>query len=339
MESGDLHGFLPIAEGMPVALTDQIDRSEDKNLLRGRVGRVQPWVCDGDGERDRKTPKVIFVLFDEGDDGKGGRKPREWAIEGLRTPGLHQVVPQRKEWFVDKGRPRPRLKVKRRQFPLAPAFGAAAYVAQGQTFKRGAVVDLSIGGGASPLSSCVALTRVHRREDMLIFRPFDIAPCQKKGERKGAIEKEFMPSGRCAVCGCTKYKNMYPTVGQGSRADGLRACSACLEDKKRLGTPWRCMECGPRECQGAFPASQHHPSKLTTRRCVDCPEGRSCRVCEVRKCEEAFAQYQWELAGNSRGRGGMCAEREELKKHLVCGRCKESKIATHFAKRDVDDLG
>ena len=54
-ESGDLYGFLPIAEGMPVALTDHIDRSEDKNLLRGRVGRVQSWICDGDGVNDRVT--------------------------------------------------------------------------------------------------------------------------------------------------------------------------------------------------------------------------------------------------------------------------------------------
>ncbi|CAK0877809.1 unnamed protein product [Prorocentrum cordatum] len=357
-ESGDLYGFLPIAEGMPVALTDHIDRSEDKNLLRGRVGRVQSWVCDGDAEHDqvtrggetilKKTPKVIFVLFDEGDDGKGGRKPCKWTIGGLRTPGLHPVVPQKKEWFVDKGRPRPRLKVKRRQFPLAPAFGVTAHAAQGQTFKEGVIVDLSIGGGTSPLSSYVALTRVQRREDMLIFRPFDIAPYQKKGERKGpglllrtlrgedldweAIELEFMPSGRCAVCGCTKHKNMYPTVGQWSRADGLRVRSVCLEDKKRSGTPWQCMECGLWKCQEAFHASQHHPSKLTTRRCVDCPERRSCRACDGRKYEEAFAPYQWDLAGNSRCRGGMCKECEELKTHLTCSRCGMEKLVDDFAR-------
>eukprot|EP00959_Pyramimonas_sp_CCMP1952_P146307 3062923-Pyramimonas_sp.AAC.1 len=64
---------------MPVALTDHIDQSEDKYLLRGRIGRVKSWVCDGEAENDRvtrggettlkKTPKVIFVLFDENDDG------------------------------------------------------------------------------------------------------------------------------------------------------------------------------------------------------------------------------------------------------------------------------
>ncbi|CAK0853990.1 unnamed protein product [Prorocentrum cordatum] len=228
VESGDLYGFLPIVEGMPVALTDHIDRSEDKNLLRGRVGRVQSWVCDGDGDNDRvtrggetilkKTPKVIFVLFEEGDDGKGGRKPCQWTIEGMKTPGLHP------------------------------------------------------------------------------------------------------------------YKNMYPTVGQWSRADGLRVCSVCLEDKKRPGTPWQCMECGLLKCQEAFHASQHHPSKLTTRRCVDCPERRSCRVCEGRKYEEAFAPYQWDLAGNSRCRGGMCKECEELKKHLTCSRCGMEKLVDDFAR-------
>eukprot|EP00959_Pyramimonas_sp_CCMP1952_P031881 668776-Pyramimonas_sp.AAC.1 len=61
-----------------------------------------------------------------------------------------------------------------------------------------------------------------------------------------------MPSGRCVVCGRTKYKNMHPTVGQWSRADGLRACTVCLEDKKRVGTPWQCMGCGLWKRQEAF---------------------------------------------------------------------------------------
>eukprot|EP00959_Pyramimonas_sp_CCMP1952_P031075 651574-Pyramimonas_sp.AAC.1 len=118
---------------MPVALTDHICRSDDKNLLRGRAGRAQSWICDGNGDNDqvtrggetivKKTPNMIFVLFDDGDDGRGGRKPCKWTIEGLRSPGLHLVIPQKKEWFVDRGRPHPRLKIRRRQFPLAPAFG------------------------------------------------------------------------------------------------------------------------------------------------------------------------------------------------------------------------
>ena len=83
-----------------------------------------------------------------------------------------------------------------------------------------------------------------------------------------AIEKEFMPSGRCALCASVKYKNQC-SLSQWNRDDGLRVCSLCLEDKKSVGTPWQCMECGLWKGQDAFHASQHHSSKQTSRRCVD----------------------------------------------------------------------
>ena len=34
-ESGNLYGIVALVKGMPVALTDHIDRSPDKQLLRG----------------------------------------------------------------------------------------------------------------------------------------------------------------------------------------------------------------------------------------------------------------------------------------------------------------
>ena len=37
-ECGDLYGMLPLIEGMPVMLTDHVDRNPDKMLLRGRIG-------------------------------------------------------------------------------------------------------------------------------------------------------------------------------------------------------------------------------------------------------------------------------------------------------------
>ena len=69
-ESGDLYGILPLIKGMPVAITDHIDRS-DKRILRGRVGHVHSWVLEDDepsvfqnGKRIlRKLPKVVFVKF------------------------------------------------------------------------------------------------------------------------------------------------------------------------------------------------------------------------------------------------------------------------------------
>ena len=70
-ESGDLYGLVALVKGMPVALTDHIDRSPDKQLLRGKVGELHSWVLHAqetsrfeDGVRVlRKLPEVIFVKF------------------------------------------------------------------------------------------------------------------------------------------------------------------------------------------------------------------------------------------------------------------------------------
>ena len=44
-ESGDLYGVATLVRGMPVSLTDHLDRSPEKQLLRGRVGYIHSWVC------------------------------------------------------------------------------------------------------------------------------------------------------------------------------------------------------------------------------------------------------------------------------------------------------
>ena len=43
-ECGDLYGILPLTTGMPVALTEHIDRHPEKQLLLGRIGYVHSWV-------------------------------------------------------------------------------------------------------------------------------------------------------------------------------------------------------------------------------------------------------------------------------------------------------
>ena len=53
-------------KGIPVALTDRIDRSAEKQLLRGKVGEMQLWVLHGHEASDfaegvrvlRKLPDV-----------------------------------------------------------------------------------------------------------------------------------------------------------------------------------------------------------------------------------------------------------------------------------------
>ena len=47
-----------------------------------------------------------------------------------------------------------------------------SHAAQGQTCGKGAIADLKIGRSSSAMFSYVAITRVERRRDLLIFRPF-----------------------------------------------------------------------------------------------------------------------------------------------------------------------
>ena len=181
--------MLPLVKDLPVALTDHLDRSPDKQLLRGRVGYIESWVLDDeeestydeDGRILERIPKVVFVRFDEEvvSDGKVTRQTCTWEIDGVGRPGVYPIEPCTRKWFLDQRRkPKPLLGVWRKQLPLAPAFATTAHAAQGQTLEA-AIVDLQLGRGVGILASYTAITRVRRREDMLIFRPFDLAPLQR----------------------------------------------------------------------------------------------------------------------------------------------------------------
>ena len=45
-ECGDLPGMFPLVSGLPVALAEHIDRNPEKQLLRGKIGRVHSWLLD-----------------------------------------------------------------------------------------------------------------------------------------------------------------------------------------------------------------------------------------------------------------------------------------------------
>eukprot|EP00959_Pyramimonas_sp_CCMP1952_P202302 4230408-Pyramimonas_sp.AAC.1 len=67
---------------------------------------------------------------------------------------------------------------------ITPALAITAHAAQGRTL--GAVIAaLERGRGVSWMSSYAAITRVRRRENLLISRPFDRKP-HNEGEMLGA---------------------------------------------------------------------------------------------------------------------------------------------------------
>eukprot|EP00959_Pyramimonas_sp_CCMP1952_P086705 1813499-Pyramimonas_sp.AAC.1 len=65
-----------------------------------------------------------------------------------------------------------------------PALAVTAHAAQGRT-TAAVIADLERGRGVSWMSSYVAIARVRRRENMLIFRPFERKPCNA-GDMPGA---------------------------------------------------------------------------------------------------------------------------------------------------------
>ena len=63
--------MLPLIVGMPVALTDHLDRNPKKNLLKGRIGYIDSWV-ESDKEESafdhekrllRHVPRIVFVKY------------------------------------------------------------------------------------------------------------------------------------------------------------------------------------------------------------------------------------------------------------------------------------
>jgi len=330
--------MLPLIVGMPVVLTDHLDRNPEKQLLRGKIGYIHSWVLNSKedsryqaGERAlQKLPPMVMVKFYNEDGSEVA-----WKLPGLKEPGLYPIEEKKKSWYLDKGRKHPVLKIKRRQIPLAPAFAMTAHASQGQTLKKGAVVDLRLGRGTSNVASYVALTRVKRREDLLIYRSFDKAAFTK-GARKGppellqllrgesvdwdSIEKEYLPRSCCSLCGFTQFKDEY-FLHQWNRADKNGVCKTCMREMAGKGTPIQCVECHCWKAEVSFPEAGRTYRSCAKRVCDDCVEKRRCAACGASLTKSVFTDAEWKQAtkGTKRGRRGKC--RNCMDRNLEQKRC------------------
>ena len=59
-ESGDLYGMLPLMIGMPVGVTEHINRSDDQRILKGRVGYIHSWVLAPDEKKANTKTEYAF---------------------------------------------------------------------------------------------------------------------------------------------------------------------------------------------------------------------------------------------------------------------------------------
>ena len=132
-------------------------------------------------------PACILVRF---------KTKTTWRVEGIDEDSVFPVAPQKKPWYLDKGRKRPVLRITRKQFPLAPGFATTAHAAQGQTCKEGVVMDMHIGEAGDPLTAYIALTRVQDRHGLFAYRPFSAAPFQKGAKVGRELLLRFWGGGK-----------------------------------------------------------------------------------------------------------------------------------------------
>jgi len=364
-ECGGLYGMLPLVKGLPVMLTDHVDRNPQKNLLRGRKGVIHSWIYADDEEPTRtgtdvivrKLPSVIYVYF----------KDAKWApLGGPKTKGLYPIVPVKKTWYLDKNRPVPKLKITRRQSPLAPAFACTAHFAQGKTLET-AIVDLCIGEDASPLTGYVALSRVRNRNDIWIYRAFPASVFQRKplfgpdlllrhlrGEKidweelKGHCHKkrkalpqesdsdeevgkcrrrESAPRSKRAMFG-KQGKEHSEAISEGDAWEQM--CQSRRSSKNRLS-----LHVSKTRRQKPRPAQKFGIAGDTAQAMT-----LQCHGCEERKLLQAFSRVQRATADSARCKN--CCQDKKVASQivLVCAACKapKNRAALHKSRSDGDFL-
>ena len=163
METEGLCGMLPLAIGMPVALTQHVDRSQ-KSLLKGRTGYVHSWFWKENEQQPRvvrlgphaTSPRPRKALFGPLHDlTSPPQLPHaeryvkfegaQWTLDGTTEPGLYPILPVTRTWKLDKNRKPAVLKVNRKQIPLVPAFAITAHASQGKTLPLGQKKPLFLG--------------------------------------------------------------------------------------------------------------------------------------------------------------------------------------------------
>ena len=210
---------------------------------------------------------------------------------------------------------------------------------------------MCIGKGTNPIGSYVAMTRVEKREDMLIYRPFE-RELFTRGARKGpelllkqlrgeyidwkAIEDEYMPRKRCVGCNFVQYKEQFQPQ-QWSKKDKRSICKTCVEVKVREGTPFQCTNCCLFLVKEAFSRTQQHANSINTRVCNDCVERRVCCDCGVAQTEDKFSPGEWKHGrwnSCARGKCRQCQLKFQCDK--VCSECNDRLPRRQFSQTQWD---
>ena len=293
--------MLPLAIGMKVALTHHIDKSEDKLLLKGTVGRIHSWVWHANDQR----PSIVYVKFE-------GAK---WQLDGVEEPGVYPITPLGKTWFLDSRRKPPMLKIYRTQVPLTPAYAMTAHSSQGKTLQA-VLLDLNVEKRVDTTFGAVAASRVRSRHDALILRPFPLWLF-----RRGAVEgpQLLLKTLRGEEIDWAAYREGRKPFAKCSQCQQVRDIDGFefeQWEKVRSNLPGSCMWCKYKE-------KGPHKRKLEsgTIKYV-------CGKCKINKIEDCYPRVQ--LKTMSEEMKPTCLACCRALDHLKCSQCEKVKQADKF---------
>ena len=284
-----------------MALTHHIDKSEDKLLLKGTVGRIHSWVWHANDQR----PSIVYVKFEEA----------KWQLDGVEEPGVYPITPLAKTWFLDSRRKPPILKIYRTQVPLTPAYAMTAHSSQGKTLQA-VLLDLNVEKRVDTTFGAVAASRVRSRHDALILRPFPLWLFQR-----GAVEgpQLLLKTLRGEEIDWAAYR-------EGRKP--FATCSLCQQvrdidgfeyeqwEKVRSNQPGSCMRCKNKE-------KGPHKRKLESGTIK-----YLCGKCKVNKIEDCYPRAQ--LKQMDEEVKPTCLACCRALDHLKCSQCEKVKPVEEF---------
>ena len=228
-----------------------------------------------------------------------------------------------------------RLAVTRQQFPLAPAYAMTAHAIQGMTLLL-AVVNICFSALGSVVQGYIAMSRVQRRQDIIIMQSFRKEPFQQgiqihnqimmshfRGQieyRDQLVDLHVLQLANQHVCTqCLKkyhkrFFNMYEEDCIERKISITReelTCNTCM------GKPLTCLTCHEKKKR-----YDYDPLELKKRdsQCMECeakprakpkqprskpkqPRKKKCVSCKKDKSQDKFELDEWE---NGRSRSRRC---------------------------------
>ena len=285
---------------MKAALTHHIDRSQDKLLLKGTIGRVHSWVWLENDPR----PSIVYVKFE-------GAK---WQLDGVDEPGVYPITPLPKTWYLDSKRKPPMLKIYRTQVPLTPAYAMTAHSSQGKTLQA-VLLDLNMEKRVDATFGAVAASRVRSRHDALILRPFPLWLFQRGAVEGPQLLLRVLRGEEIAWAAYREGRKPFATCSLCQQFREIDGFEFEQWDKVRANLAANCMWC-------KYKTKGPHKRKLDTGTIK-----YVCGKCKINKIEDAYPRAQLKQDKEVKPTCLACCKAAD---HLKRSQCEKVKPVEEF---------